>query len=257
VLSRTEERLVVGLGRRRRREEERLFIAEGVRVVEELLAAGVRTRFVVTSPTLEETERGAALARRLPDSTVVRQVTAAELDRLARTQSPQGVLAVAEMASPRLADLRPTGPALALVLDGVQDPGNIGTLARTAVAFGCHLLVCLRGTVDPWNAKAVRASAGALFRLPVWTSDDAEAWEWLATHGFVALGADAAGVPVRRRPESRRSALVVGNEGAGLTPGARSRCDTFVGVPMRPGSESLNVAVAAGILLYELSGRGE
>jgi RNA methyltransferase, TrmH family len=252
MLSRAEEKLIRGLGRRRR-VDERWFLAEGVRVVEELLDARIVLRFAVTSSTLEDTERGAALARRLAGAAPIRAVSAAELKRLSRTRSPQGVLAVAEIPSPRLSELQPTGEALALVLDGVQDPGNIGTLARTAAAFGCQLLACLPGTVDPWSPKSVRASAGALFRLPVAETSGEEVWEWLAAHGFMVLGADPAGIPVRDRPASRHSALVVGNEGAGLSAGARDRCDALVAVPMRAGTESLNVAMAAGILLYELS----
>lgn len=253
MLSRAREKLVRGLGRRGRREDEGLFLAEGVRVVEELMDAGVPLRFVLTSPDLEDTARGAALSRRVAGSAPVHAVSAAELSRLAATRTPQGVLAVAEIPWARLPEIQPRAAATALVLDGVQDPGNIGTLARTAAAFGCGPLICLPGTVDPWNPKSVRASAGALVRIPVVAAPVEEAADWLAAHGFTVLGADAAGDPVAGRSTGRRKALVVGNEGAGLSAGLRERCDALVAVPMRGGTESLNVAVAAGILLYELS----
>lgn len=253
VLTRAEERLVRRLQETRRRRDEGLFLAEGVRLLEELLDAGVDLQLAVVSPALVETARGAALSRRLAGRTVVREVPDSELNGLAATQSPQGVLAVAGIPSVELATLEPRGAATVLVLDGVQDPGNIGTLARAAVAFGCDLLACLPGTVDPWNPKAVRASAGALLRVPVIQVEPGDLWEWLETHGFAVLGADAAGEPVAGLPRIQRVALVVGNEGAGLGDEARARCQRLVAVPMHGGTESLNVAVATGILLYEIT----
>jgi RNA methyltransferase, TrmH family len=252
-LSRAEERLFRGLGRRRRRAGDRLFVAEGIRVIEELLAAGCVPRLTVVSSSLRDTERGQALAHRLVGGGPVRTVTDGELNRLAGTRSPQGVLVVAEIPAVELSGLHPSPVARVLVLDAVQDPGNIGTLARSAAAFDCDLLACLPGTVDPWNRKAVRASAGALFRLPVIEADPGELWGWMGRHDFVALGAEAGGEPMDPTDRPARFALVVGNEGAGLSAGVRARCDRLVGVPMRRGMESLNVAVSAGILLYELT----
>jgi RNA methyltransferase, TrmH family len=252
-LSRAEERLVLGLGRRRRRADERLFVAEGVRVVEELLAAGVVPHLAAVSPSLEDTGRGRRLSDRLRQAATVRALTDGELGRLAHTRSPQGVLVVAEIPARGLDEVRPGAVAPALVLDAVQDPGNIGTLARSAAAFGCQLLACLPGTVDPWNAKSVRASAGALFRLPVVEAGVAELWDWLDRHDFVVLGADAGGDPLGRTHAAGRTALVVGNEGSGLGDEVRARCHRLVAVPMAGDTESLNVAVAAGILLYDLT----
>ena len=253
MLSRSEEKLIRNLQRRRVRESEGLFLAEGVRVVEELLAAGIVLRLVLLSPSLEDTERGAALARRLESEPATRSVDAATLGALADTRTTQGVLAVAEVPSDGLGDVEPRGAAVALVLDGVQDPGNLGTLTRAAAAFGCELVACLPGTVDPWNPKAVRASAGTVFRLPVLRTDPEALAEWLDRHGFRLVGAEAEGEPVGDVTASQRIALAVGNEGAGLSPAVRERCHQLVSVPMRGGTESLNVAVAGGILLYELT----
>lgn len=251
-LSRSHHTLITGLGRRKVRAEEGLFLAEGVRVVEELLAAGVAVRLAVTSPALEETERGARLARALDGRGAIR-VGAAEMAALSDTRTSQGVLVVAEIpaADPESVDV-PPGTTL-LALDGVQDPGNLGTLARSAAAFGCGALLCLPGTVDPWNPKAVRASAGALFRLPVLSVGVEPAAAWLRSREVTLLGADAAGEPVDGVALPERVALVVGNEGAGLSDAVRARCAALVGVPMRGGTESLNVAVATGILLYVMT----
>jgi TrmH family RNA methyltransferase len=252
-LSRADEKLLTGLARRKVRESEGLFLAEGVRVVEELLATGVGVRMAAVSPSLEETARGRDLRRALADLDVVREVGPGALDALSETRTNQGVVAVAEIPRAGLGDLRAEDSTVVLVLDGVQDPGNLGTLARTGAAFGCGALLCLPGTVDPWNAKAVRASAGALFRFPVVSAGVEESLEWLAGGEIALLGADAAGEPVEDVPVPPRLALAVGNEGAGLGEAVRRGCDRVVSVPMRGGTESLNVAVATGILLYVIT----
>ena len=251
-LSRSQSRLITGLARRKVRETEGLFIAEGVRVVEELVRCGLGIRLAVASPSLEETERGRALSRALEGRGELVRVGPGQMDALADTRTSQGVLVVAEAPRAALEALSLGDRATALLLDGVQDPGNLGTLARAAAAFGCAALVCLPGTVDAWNPKAVRASAGALFRIPVVPAGE-EALDWLRSAGFAILGADAAGDDVAAASVRGRTALVVGNEGAGLAPGVRDRCDRIVRVPMVEGSESLNVAVAAGILLYVIT----
>ncbi len=255
-LSRADTRLVTGLARRKVREEEGLFLAEGVRVVEELLASRVAVRLAVVSPALAETERGRALREALDALGVVREVGPGEMNALSDTRANQGVLAVAETPRAELGSLAPGAAATLLVLDGVQDPGNVGTLARTAAAFGCGGLVRLPGTVDPWNPKAIRASAGALFRLPVVGAGLDEALAWLDDGGFTLLGADAAGEPIEdvvAKSLPPRVALAVGNEGAGLAEPVRRGCDRVVAVPMRGATESLNVAVATGILLYVIT----
>lgn len=253
MLSRAEARRIHALHRRRTREREGRFLAEGVRVVEELLTAGVVPRLALVSSSLEDSDRGAGLAERLEAATEVRRVADKELRDLADTATTQGVLVVADIPRASLPAVSPADDSVVLLLDGVQDPGNLGTLARSAAAFGCGALLCLSGTVDPWNSKAVRASAGALFRIPVAQPAPEELDEWLDRHGYRVLAADAAGAPILAEPLSRRVALVVGNEGAGLSPDLRARADRLVSVPMRGGTESLNVAVAGAILLYELT----
>lgn len=252
MVSGAESKRIRSLARRRARDRDGLFLAEGVRVVEELLNAGVVTQLAVVSPALETTERGVLLASRLEATTEVRRVGDGELAALGDTSTPQGVLVVAEIPQGTFRAMEPAGASVVLVIDGVQDPGNLGTLARSAAAFGCDGIVCLAGTVDPWNPKAVRASAGALFRIPVVRPSDPDLDEWLARHGYLMAGADAAGVAVSEVTLPERVALVVGNEGSGLDEARRARCERLLAVPMRPGTESLNVAVAGGILLYEL-----
>lgn len=253
MVSRSERKQITALGNRKDREAEGLFLAEGIRVVEELLDAGLTVRLAVVSPALTETVRGHRLAARLQEVAPVSEAGVGELNDLADTQTSQGVLVVAETPASDLSVIPEDGPATVLLFDGVQDPGNLGTCVRSAAAFGCTAAVCLPGTVDPWNPKAVRASAGASFRLPTIQAEADPAMERLGEAGFMMLGAAVEGRPVDRLAFSERTVLALGNEGGGLSGHVRARVDSLVAVPMVQEIESLNVAVATGILLYLLT----
>lgn len=253
MLSRSEQKLLHALRRRKIREAEQLFLAEGVRVVEALLEAGIDLRFGVAAPSLEDTERGRALAARLSDCGNLRRVGEGELAALAATESPQGVLAVAAIPGVQLEDLVPGDSAVVVALDAVQDPGNFGTVVRAADAFDAFFVAALPGTVDPWNPKAVRAAAGSSFHLPLLQVGIGELVAWLRHHRFSIQGADAAGTPIEDVRRVERVALMLGNEGAGIGAEVRAALDALVAIPIRGGAESLNVGVAAGILLYLLT----
>jgi TrmH family RNA methyltransferase len=253
VLSRREERLLRSLRQRKTREAEGLFLVEGVRAVEDLAASALPVRFALAASTLGDAPRGRALLDVLAAKGVaVHQTTERELAALADTETPQGILAVAPIPRAGLDGLRVEAePAVIVVLDAVQDPGNFGTLARTAEALGAVGLVALPGTVDPWNPKSVRAAMGSTFRLSVVPADWEALSPWLSSHGFATLAAAAGGEPLPE-PRPTRAALVLGNEGAGISEDTRTRADRVVGIPIRGRAESLNVAAAGAILLYEL-----
>jgi TrmH family RNA methyltransferase len=245
------------LVRRKARERSGLFVAEGVRAVEELLRSDLTLRGALTCDLLDRTPRGTEVSAALAGRGVeVLRVTEADFLTACDTESPQGVLAIAEVPVRTLDSL----PAVSryLVLDGIQDPGNVGTLLRTAAALGVGATVALPGTVDLWNAKVVRSAVGMQFTHPTVASSLEAFTDFLKAQRIALWGADAGGAPVGSRTPAAiavaagRIALAVGNEGAGLTPGVRGACDTLVGIPMAEGAESLNVAVAAGILLHAL-----
>jgi TrmH family RNA methyltransferase len=177
-----------------------------------------------------------------------------EFASAAETDSPQGILAIAEVPAWSLPDIvMPPNPRL-LVLDGVQDPGNVGTIVRTAEALGVTATYAMPGTVDLWNPKVVRSGMGSHFRHPciVGTWDELDSFR--SNRALAVWGADASGAPLTEAdvPAPDSLALVVGNEGAGLSAESRARLDRTVALPISPKVESLNVAVATGILLYEL-----
>ena len=144
-------------------------------------------------------------------------------------------------------------PDRVIVLENVQDPGNVGTVLRTAAAFGTELVVLLGECADPYNPKTVRAAMGALFRQRIWETEPAalgaKLCEWELPLLGAALRADSVDV---KSVSLRRAAIAVGNEGRGLTDALLAMCDQKIILPMTPGSESLNAAVAASVLMWEM-----
>lgn len=244
--------VVRNLQQRKGRRRRGLTLAEGVRLVEDALAAGVSIRGVLVGPGLTETPRGTALLERLAGHAVpIEELSSRAFAAVAQTEAPQGVLAVVEPPHWTLADLTPGRAAPVLVLDGVQDPGNVGTLLRTAFALGAAGAVLLSGTADVANPKVVRAGMGATFRLPTVSVEPPEFAAWARRERLSIWVAAADGMPLPRAAAPERLALVVGNEGAGVGPEIRALAHQQVAIPLARGAESLNVAVAAGILLYE------
>jgi TrmH family RNA methyltransferase len=243
------------LRRRKARERADMFVAEGVRAVEELLGSHLAIRGALVGPQLAQSPRGAALRAKLEARGVeVTEIGEREFASAADTESPQGVLAIAVIPERGWGDVAsaPGGRLRVLVLDGVQDPGNVGTMLRTAAALGASATAAMPGTVDLWNAKVVRSAMGALFSHPAFASSWDAFDRFRADREVTVWGADASGEPLGPSTTAGdRLALVVGNEGAGLTPSASARADRLVSLPIT-GVESLNAAVAAGILLYEL-----
>jgi TrmH family RNA methyltransferase len=236
-------RLLQSQGRERR--QAGAFVVEGVRLVEEALAAGWEAQLVLYTD--EITERG----RQVLDGFALRQapleqVTPEVLRAASDTETPQGLLAVLTQRSLPL----PGNLNLVFIPDQVRDPGNLGTMLRTALAAGVQAVFCPPETADAFAPKVLRAGMGAHFRLPV------HSLEWEAIAGQVAplrvyLAAMQEGLPYTRADFRSPLALIVGGEAQGAGPQARRLAQAQVHIPMPGGGESLNAAVAAGILLFE------
>jgi TrmH family RNA methyltransferase len=241
------------LKRRKSRERQQLFVSEGVRAVEELLRSPLRLRGALVAPQLRDAPRGAALERSLRDRNVeLAEVDHHEFASAAETESPQGVLAIAEVPARALEELPVADVYRILVLDALQDPGNVGTILRTAAALGVDATVSLPGTVDLWNAKVVRSAMGAHFQHPAMSCSWDELDAFRVERGISFWATDSSGDVIDRGDAPGRLAIVVGNEGHGVSAAARERADRLVAIPISSGVESLNVAVATGILLHEL-----
>jgi RNA methyltransferase, TrmH family len=251
-LSQRRALLIGRLRSRKSRAREGLVLVEGVRAVREALAAGARSRFAVVSPRLGGGDEGARLDAALAETGIdVATVTDEDLTRLTDTDQPQGVLIVCEETAAAAPPFRTGGRYLAL--DSIQDPGNAGTLIRAAVAFALDGVIVLSGTVDPWGAKAVRASAGMVFRMPITKLSLPEVASGSREAGVPLWIAEGGGEDVRGVHPRGGFALVLGNEGAGVRPEMEELAERRVAVAMRGGAESLNVGVAGSILLHELT----
>jgi len=240
------------------RPREGLVLVEGLHTCAEAVDAGARIRFAVARTSLPEAGEGRLLAERLEARGVqVEWVGEGVLASVSDTESPQGLLLVCEAPEPDPAALLSAPEGRFLILDGVQDPGNLGTLVRAARAFALDGAIALDGTVDPWNPKAVRASAGASFRVPLLKAS----WEdpvrpLLQANGVHLLVAEVGGEDVARVRPPRPWALAIGSEARGCRSGVAGAGERRVEVPMPGGAESLNAGVAGAILLYAL-GREE
>jgi len=244
--------LVRKLALRRHREKAGLFVAEGPHAAEAALDAGARARDVFCTEGFLEHHPG--LAERLERCDwPVWTVSEGVMRGLATTEHSQGLLCVVERL-PDAAEPLPGPGLLALALEGVGDPGNLGSLLRAAHAAGATVVILGPGCCDRFNAKAVRASAGALFRVAAMATEDlAGLLGRLHEGGARVVVGDPKG-DRRVWDSDLRSplALVVGSEAHGLSPAVRAVADETVGIPMPGGAESLNAAAAAAVLLYEV-----
>jgi TrmH family RNA methyltransferase len=231
---------------RRTRQKEAAFVVEGVRLVEEALASGWPARLVLYTPDLPP--RGqAAVDAYASQGTAIVAVQENVMRSASDTETPQGVLAV--LTHKEL--LVPSPLDLVLVVDGVRDPGNLGTLLRSASAAGAQLVLLPPGSTDPYAPKVMRAGMGAHFRIPVITCT----WQQIESHlgGLeIYLAAAEGGLTYYQTNFKIPMALIIGSEAEGVSENAQELATTSVNIPMPGGGESLNAAIAASVLLFEV-----
>jgi RNA methyltransferase, TrmH family len=241
------QRIRTLLGRKQARSESHAFVVEGVRLAEEAQAAGCRPSLVLYSDELSGRGR-ALLDKLLADGADGEEVIPGVLDSLSATETSQGLLAV----FPDVNLAWPERPDFGLVIDQVRDPGNLGTLLRSAAAAGVQAVLLAPGTVDPFSPKVLRAGMGAHFRLPLRSLSWPEIQQAWQPRMVLYLAEAGAGTPCWQLDLRRPMALVVGGEAEGASPEAHQAVDGLVTIPMPGKSESLNAAIAASILLFEV-----
>jgi len=240
--------LVRGLQTRSKvRQSEKAFVVEGVRLLEEAVNAQWPMNFVLYDETLSE--RGAALLAELVarGNVEIAEITPGLMAEISDTETPQGILAVLERQTLPL----PLTLTFVVIADQIRDPGNLGTLLRTAEAAGADIAVLTPGTVDPYSPKVIRAGMGAHFHLPILE----KSWEEvpsLIKDLSVFLAASSEGVPLWDANLGGPCALLIGGEAFGASPEAEKFATHKVTIPMRGRAESLNAAVAGGILIAEV-----
>ena len=201
----------------------------------------------------EGLERLKPLVEHLPADAEVARVSDALFRRVAETENPQGIAALVELKRPTLESILREPQVLLVVACGLQDPGNLGTIHRSAQAFGASALVTLEATVSPYNPKAMRASAGAVFHVPSFAGAEPGALFTKLRAARVRMIAADPHAPQRISEADLRGplAILIGQEAAGLSPEIASQADVRLSVPLRAGMDSLNAATAASIFLYE------
>lgn len=231
---------------------------EGVNLLAEALRSGLRLETVFVA----EGHESLLLDLRIGEEVEVLILPEAVLASAVTTESPQPLAALVRPQKWEWSDLFSQDcsvfSSLIVVLAGIQDPGNLGTILRSAEAFGATGVISLPGTVSQWNPKAVRASAGSVFRMPLVSASSQECFERIRAAGMRTLAAMAHDArPLGECDLAGAVALVIGSEGSGLTAEQAALCETRITIPCPGPVESLNAAVAASVLLYEAARQRE
>lgn len=233
------------LGRAKERHEAEAFVAEGVRLVEEAVKANWTCRFALYDETLSK--RGMSQVESLKSRGVdVEEVSASVMKSISETEAPQGILAVLEQTQLPF----PDSPNFILIPDQIRDPGNLGTLLRSAAAAGVQTVLIPPETTDAFAPKVLRSGMGAHFRLPIHSMN----WEEIAktTTGMQIYVADMDGSSCWEMDLSKSVALIVGNEAEGASESARKLANGKISIPMSGETESLNAGVAGSVLMFEV-----
>lgn len=259
-------RFIHGLGKRKSREENGCFFLEGARAVGELVSAGATLQTLVVSQSYgnhvkQGTQQAEELDRLIARAGEVLLVGDQAFRMLADTVNPQGIGAVLTFpVMPSLAEVLGKASRV-LILENLQDPGNLGTCIRTADAFGFDAVLCVADCVDAYNPKVLRSTVGSMFHIPVLRIEEniSTLLTSVKEAHFTVYGAHPRG-GTKAGDKSLfegKTALIIGNEGAGLTEAAKRGSDCLVTIPMPGRAESLNAGIAASVLMYEVIRRKE
>jgi TrmH family RNA methyltransferase len=239
---------VRSLHRRRSRYREQAFIAEGLRTIEEAIRAGIQPAFLFHTPAMLESPRARLMVSQAEKQGVpVKTVSEPVMAVMSNTVTPSGILAVLPTSECAI----PHPLTWALVVDRLRDPGNMGTILRSALAAGVELVITTRGTVDVYSPKVVRAGMGAHFRLSLCVN---QPWRMIGdtlAGLHVLLAKPREGSTYWEVDWRQPTALLIGGEAEGASPESETIASGYVTIPMREDVESLNAAVAASVLLFE------
>ncbi len=245
-------KLVKSLHYKKGRLQENLFLAEGIHLVQEVLNSGSNIKHFFWSEKLTRTTEGKELLKVLNINCQGFEVSEPVMAKICETENPQGILATLTIPSQPdsigFIDFK-----LGLIIDGLQDPGNVGSIIRTAWAAGCDGLLLTPNTADPYQGKVVRASMGGIFHQQIYRDLQPHIIaEWSKRRGIQILAGDPKGTKYCFEFDlTKPSLILIGSEGSGLNPEWNSLIITKALIPQPGGAESLNASVSAGVLIYE------
>lgn len=229
---------------------------EGVRLLEEAIRSGVRLKAVFFSESARD--RANKLLPQISSHAETLLLPDEVFKSAVSTESPQGVAALGKAREHSIDDMLRADVPLIIVAAGLQDPGNLGTVVRSAEAFGATGLVCVEGSVNPFNPKVIRGSAGSCFRLPLVKAKGAEAIALLREKGLRIIATSShKSISLKEADLSGPLAIIIGNEGAGIPKDLLAEADQVVRVPHSSKVESLNAGIAASVVLYECARQRE
>jgi RNA methyltransferase, TrmH family len=255
-LSNTVCKKISSLRQRKYRRETNSFVLEGLHSIQDAVNAGWKPVLFVSAESFHRIPGAESLINQLAGmNTEWFETTDSVMGKLSETETPQGILAVFNQQPLKLHDLLERRPAFILVLDRIQDPGNLGTLIRSAEAAGVEAVLVTHGSTDPYNSKTLRASTGAVLHIPVIElSEDESSCRILKESGILLVGAALENsVPYNRQYYQSPLALIIGNESKGINECILEQADLLVSIPMKGNLQSLNAAIAGSILMFSIA----
>lgn len=244
MLSKSQISFIKSLHQKKYRKENGIFIIEGIKSISEFIDSPYQIHSLYYLPQYQ------SLLPALPTNIKLFEVNNADLDKISTLQTPQGILALVHIPEQPVLNLKNLKGVFSLVLDGVQDPGNLGTIIRTADWFGFKQLICSHHTVEAYNPKTVQATMGSLSRVNIHYTD---LEVFLNEAGLPVFGAVLNGKSLYDTEWGKEGLLILGNEGQGITAELTKLITDPVTIPRVGGAESLNVAISAAILCADIN----
>ncbi len=246
-------REAIAVKEKRSKYKHRAFIIEGTHLLQMGLASGAAIKRVFFTGDYASKREGRILLRHVSKTNAeMFEVTAPILSKLTDTETPQGIVAIASYTPLKLEGLQLKNSPILVISDGIQDPGNLGTIIRTSDAADADAVILLPGTCDAFMLKTIRATAGSIFNIPIITTDADALIEWLRAKNIrTAVTAGNAPVSIYDADLRGHVAFVLGNETQGVSDKLRKAADIVIRIPILGRAESLNVAVSAALCVYE------
>jgi TrmH family RNA methyltransferase len=244
MLSKSQISFIKSLHQKKYRKENGIFIIEGIKSIAEFIQSNYQVHSIYCLSQYQ------SLLPTLPANIKLFEVNNAELDKISTLQTPQGILALVNIPNPPVFNTETLKNVFSLVLDGVQDPGNMGTIIRTADWFGFKQIICANNCVEVYNPKTVQATMGSLSRINIFYEDLPSVLKGIKLPVF---GAVLDGTSIYKTDWGKEGLVILGNEGQGITPEVMKLITHPVTIPRIGGAESLNVAISAAILCADIS----
>lgn len=240
------------LSKKKNRWEDKKFIVEGLKITQEAIEENISIDNIIINYSFLSTEENINFLKEVEGRYRIIKVEDYIFKEISDTENPQGILSVVSFNPRDINDISQIKNPILIFLDEVQDPGNLGTIIRSADAFNIDGIILSKGTVDPYNTKVVRSTMGSIFRTPLYSCEDSiSCIELLKEKNFKIISTSPEGNPIYKYENIKGTVFVIGNESKGVDPKIVHRCDQNIKIPMTGRAESLNAGVAASIIMYE------